>query len=180
MDMTSKTKTVSKQRTEGGAEATGNNQERAREVLKKFRVVFSAVKKHFQDAESQCGVSGAQLWAASEICRTPGLRVSELARAMSVHQSTASNLLGELEKKGLVKKERSGTGGDQRVVRLYLTNKGNEIVARAPKPIIGVLPDALQNLPEDVLNSLNANMELLVRTMQLKDNKAAAKPLSDI
>lgn len=158
-------------------QAPGSREERARDALRRFRVVFSTVKKHFQDVESKCGVSGAQLWAISEVAGSPGLRVSELARAMSVHQSTASNLVGDLEKKGLVRKER---GADQRVVRLYLTEQGNELVARAPKPMMGVLPDALQRLPEDVLNSLTANMDVLINMMQLTDKAAATKPLSDI
>lgn len=157
--------------------SSGTHGERAHEALKKFRVVFSSVKKHFQDIESRCGVTGAQLWAISEITDSPGLRVSELARAMSVHQSTASNLVGELERKGIVRKER---GADQRVVCLYLTEQGNNVVARAPKPMIGVLPDALQRLPADVLSSLSGNMDVLIATMHLKDEAAAAKPLSDI
>ncbi len=157
---------------------SGTRPERAREALKKFRVVFSSVKKHFQHVEALCGVSGAQLWAIVEIARTPGLSVNELAYALSIHQSTASNLLAEIEKKGFVLKER--TGADQRIVRLHLTKKGKDVVARAPKPSIGVLPDALQHLPNEVLDSLNANMAVLLSLIQLKDETAAAKPLSDI
>lgn len=140
-------------------------------------MVFSTVKSHFRDIESKCGVSGAQLWAISGVADSPGLRVSELARAMSVHQSTASNLVSELERNGFVRKER---GPDQRVVRLYLTEQGKELVARAPQPLIGVLPDALQRLPEDILRSLTANMDVLIATMHLKDEAAATNPLSDI
>lgn len=162
----------------GGSRVPSTQAERAREVLKKFRIVFSAVKKHFQHVEARCGVSGAQLWAITEISRTPGLRVSDLAQALSIHQSTASNLLGEIEAKGFVLKER--TGADQRVVRLYLTKKGKDAVARAPRPQIGVLPDALQHLPDEVLDSLNADMDALLSLMHLKDEAAAAKPLSDI
>ncbi|WP_173065075.1 MarR family winged helix-turn-helix transcriptional regulator [Sulfurimicrobium lacus] len=153
------------------------NHEHARNALRRFRIIFSTVKKHFQDIESKCGVSGAQLWAISEIADLPGLRVSELARAMSIHQSTVSNLVGELERKGLIRKER---GMDQRVVCLYLTKQGDELVARAPKPMMGVLPDALQRLPDDALKSLIANMDVLIAIMQLKDEAAATKPLSDI
>lgn len=159
------------------ASAAKSREERARDALRQFRVVFSTVKNHFQDIESRCSVSGAQLWAISEVADLPGLRVTELAHAMSVHQSTASNLVGELERKGLIRKER---GTDQRVVLLYLTEQGNELVVRAPKPMMGVLPDALQRLPEDVINSLITNMDTLIATMQLKDEAAATKPLSDI
>uniref|UniRef100_E6QSI9 Putative MarR-family transcriptional regulator n=1 Tax=mine drainage metagenome TaxID=410659 RepID=E6QSI9_9ZZZZ len=147
------------------------------ETLKKFRIIFSSVKKHFQDIESKCGVTGAQLWAISEIADSPGLRVSELAQVMSIHQSTASNLVGELEKQHLVKKTR---GEDQRVVYLFLTEQGDKVVKRAPKPMIGILPDALQRLPTDVLNNLSSNMDVLIATMQHKDEAAATKPLSDI
>ncbi|BCB27446.1 hypothetical protein SKTS_23320 [Sulfurimicrobium lacus] len=69
---------------------------------------------------------------------------------------------------------------DQRVVCLYLTKQGDELVARAPKPMMGVLPDALQRLPDDALKSLIANMDVLIAIMQLKDEAAATKPLSDI
>lgn len=155
----------------------GTHQEQTRHVLSQFRIIFSSVKRHFQDVESKCGVSGAQLWAISEIADSPGLKVSELARAMSVHQSTASNLVGDLEKKGFVRKER---GTDQRVVRLCLTELGNEVVAHAPKPMIGVLPDALQRLPEDVLGNLSGNMDVLIAMMPRKDKSAASKPLSDL
>ncbi|MDA8327809.1 MAG: MarR family transcriptional regulator [Betaproteobacteria bacterium] len=153
------------------------HEERTQETLRKFRIIFSSVKKHFQDIELKCGVTGAQLWAISEIADSPGLRVSELARVMSIHQSTASNLVGELEKKHLVKKKR---GEDQRVVYLFLTERGNEVMERAPKPMIGILPDALQRLPTDILNNLSSNMDVLIAIMHHKDEAAATKPLSDI
>ena len=66
------------------------------------------------------------------------------------------------------------------MVRLCLTDQGEEVVARAPKPMMGVLPDALQRVPEDILNNLIGNMDMLIAIMQLKDEAAAAKPLSDI
>lgn len=155
-----------------------NHHEKAREALKKFRIVFSSVKQHFEDIEAQCGISGAQLWALWEIYRAPGLRASELASALLVHQSTASNLLVKLEDKALIKRER--TSDDQRVVRLHLTEKGRDIIDRAPKPMIGLLPDALQKLPDDVLNTLLSCMGVLVSTMQMKDENATAKPLSEL
>ncbi|MCE1172760.1 MAG: MarR family transcriptional regulator, partial [Azovibrio sp.] len=66
------------------------------DVLKQFRSIFNTVKQHFQQVEAACRVSGAQLWALAVIVRQPGLRVSELAKAMAVHQSTTSNLVERL------------------------------------------------------------------------------------
>lgn len=159
-------------------DAQENHGNKAREALKKFRIVFSSVKKHFEDIEARCGVSGAQLWALWEIYRAPGLRVSELANVLLIHQSTASNLLLKLEEKMLIRRERGSS--DQRVVRLHLTEKGNDIIARAPKPMIGLLPDALQRLPDDVLDNLLECMNELVSMMQIRDEEATSKPLSDL
>ena len=46
--------------------------------------------------------------------------------------------------------------------------------------MIGVLPDALQRLPDKVLVTLSANMDALIALMQHKDRSAATRPLSDI
>src|SRR3990167_10270887 len=57
-------------------------------VLRQFRVVFNAVKTHFQHVERQAGVGGAQLWALSVVAGHPGIGVGELALKMDIHQST--------------------------------------------------------------------------------------------
>jgi len=96
----------------------------AREALRQFRVIFGAVRQHFQAVEKACGVSGAQIWAMAALHQTPGMKVSELAQALSIHASTASNLLDKIEKSGLIRRERNSV--DQRVVRLYLTDAGKK------------------------------------------------------
>jgi len=149
---------------------------RVREILKNFRIAFRSVQQHSHWVESQCGVSGAQLWAMWELLLAPGLKVSELSRSMAIHQSTASNLLDKLEKKGLVQRERRGP--DQRVVRLFLTSDGLEVINRAPRPAQGVLIDALSRLPDSVLENLGQGIELLVAQINMKDEKAAMEPLS--
>lgn len=53
--------------------ASGNEGARAvrlikeRDVLRKFRVIFSSANKHFRSVERQCGVSGSREWALIEI-----------------------------------------------------------------------------------------------------------------
>lgn len=147
-------------------------------VLRQFRVVFRSVKKHFQWVEDRCGVSGAQLWAMAKIGQAPGLRVSELAQALSIHLSTASNLLDRLEKLGLVRRERLAS--DQRIVALHLTAAGSKIVARAPEPFQGVLPDALAGLPEPVLRGLHDHLATLVDFMKVRDATGNDTPLSEL
>ena len=53
-------------------------------VLRKFRLVFNAVKTHFKQVEKRAGVGGAQLWALSVVQGQSGLGVNDLARAMDL------------------------------------------------------------------------------------------------
>ncbi|MBI2312348.1 MAG: MarR family transcriptional regulator [Betaproteobacteria bacterium] len=167
-----------RRRQKAAATARDAHWERALEVLKKFRQIFRSAKRHFQWVEDRCGVSGAQLWAMWELAEAPGLRVSDLARSLSVHQSTASNMLDKLETRKLIRRERGQP--DQRVVRLYLTAQGEEIIRLAPTPARGVLPDALNHLPEGALRSLDRNLSELVGLMKIQDREAAMTPLSDL
>jgi DNA-binding MarR family transcriptional regulator len=150
----------------------------AYEVLKRFRLVFKAVQQHSQWVETQCGVTSAQLWAMWELSRSPGLRVTELAKAMSIHHSTASNLLDKLARKGLIRRERISE--DQRVVTLTLTPEGLELIQQAPAPAQGILQHALFCLPEAVLRSLAKDLDALVKEMEIKDDEAAMQPLNPL
>lgn len=152
--------------------------EKSLEALKKFRQIISSAQHHFRQIEDQCGLSGAQLWALREVAEKPGLRVSDLAKAMSVHQSTASNLLDKLSNRKLIRRERNDA--DQRIVRLHLTEEGLKIVANAPGPARGILPAALNRLPDETLDNLNRGLSLLLDAIEIRDKEAAMKPLSDL
>lgn len=148
------------------------------EVLKQFRVILRSIKRHYQWVEQECGLSGAQLWALAEIAAAPGLKVSDLARQLGIHLSTASNMLRRLEELSMVKRLRIGK--DQRVVQLRLTPKGEKILLLAPRPFVGILQQALADLSQARLDSLQANLAEVIRLMKFKDIKARSTPLSDI
>lgn len=146
------------------------------EVLKQFRLIFKAVQQHSQWVETHCGVTSAQLWALWELSKSPGLKVTELAKAMSIHHSTASNMLDKLAKKGLIIRER--VSQDQRVVTVSLTPDGTDLLNRVPVHPQGILQHALFDLPENVLKSLATNLDVLVKEMEIKDEEAAMQPLN--
>lgn len=148
-----------------------------RSVLQNLRRVFRSIQAHSRWVEKQCGVSAAQLWAMWELFTEPGLRVSDLSTIMSIHQSTASNMLDKLEDKGLVRRERRGP--DQRVVRLYLTEEGTHLLADAPRPAQGALTHSLQQLSDDTLGQLETGLDRLIRSMDADDSETGLEPLSD-
>ena len=146
-------------------------------VLRQFRELLRVSQQHFQRIESNCGVSGAQLWALSEIATVPGLTVSDLARALSIHLSTSSNLLDKLESQDLIRRKRNSA--DQRVVRVYLTAAGRQVLRKAPRPVEGVIPDALGKMPIAALRSLKRDLDLLLGFASVRSRKAGMKPLAD-
>jgi DNA-binding MarR family transcriptional regulator len=148
------------------------------EVLRQFRIIFRSIKRHFQAIERECGISGSQLWALSVVTGEAGIRVTGLARQMSIHQSTASNLVESLVRRGLVERRRSN--GDQRVVELHATRVGKAAVRKAPQPLEGLLPDALRKLRPETLATLHGHLDELLSTMKARDRAAAFVPLADL
>ncbi|NDY90197.1 MarR family winged helix-turn-helix transcriptional regulator [Ideonella livida] len=151
--------------------------QQASRVLRQFRQVFNTVRAHFQQVEKHAGVSGAQLWALSLVAAEPGLGVGALAQAMDVHPSTASNLVRALQGAALLEARREGP--DRRAVQLHLTPQGQDVLARAPAPFSGVLPQALAALDADCLGRLERDLAQLLRHLEA-DARAARTPLADL
>lgn len=149
----------------------------AARVLRQFRVVFNAVRTHFQRVEKQVGVGGASVWALNVIRRQPGLGVNALAMAMDIHQSTASNLLRQLLAQDLVRTEKSEH--DRRSVKIFIESAGADLLKRVSGPYEGVLPDALKKLPPETIVQLNRNLGELIEVLQA-DEDAAQTPLADL
>lgn len=150
---------------------------RSQAILKDFRIIFRSVQDHARSVEKESGISSAQLWMLWELLNEPGLTVSALARVLAIHQSTCSNMLDKIQKKGLIFRDRSLD--DQRVVRLYLTDKGSTLLARAPRPAQGALCDVLLRLPDKVLSALESGLHPLIDALNIVDKKAAMLPITE-
>lgn len=147
-------------------------------VLMKFRLVINSAKRHFSWVEKNCGISRAQPWALWEIEQAPGLRMSALAKAMAMHQTTVSNLVDRLSKAKLFERERSAR--DQRVVTLKVTEAGRRLLKRAPMPARGMLADVLHRLPDKQLALLDELLKSLLEQMKPAERKSMKVPLSDM
>ncbi len=148
------------------------------EALKRFRIIFKAVQQHSQQVETVTGVSSAQLWIMWELFKKPGSKVTDIANALSIHHSTASNLLNKLARKGLINRERLGP--DQRVVTVSLTPLGIEVFEKAPRPPRGVLQNALFELRDDEIRQLVENLDVLIDIMQVQDVDSALQPINPL
>lgn len=146
-------------------------------VLRRFRVVFNAVRTHFRQIEKQAGLGGAQVWALSLIQDHPGIGVGGIAKNMDIHQSTASNLIKTLLRKELVSMDKSAQ--DKRSVQLHILPTGRTLLAHVPAPFEGVLPAALQQLDVATLARLDADIGALI-TLLNADEAAEETPLADL
>lgn len=146
-------------------------------VLRRFRVVFSAVRTHFRQMEKQVGLGGAQVWALSVIKSNPGIGMGGVAVSMDIHQSTASNLVKTLLHKELITMVKAPE--DRRHVQLTILPAGTSLLNKVPGPFEGVLPDALGNLSVETLRRLDADLGQLIALLNA-DETAAETPLAQI
>lgn len=151
--------------------------EPATRVLRRFRTVFNAVKTHFQQVERKAGVGGAQLWALSVVQAHPDIGVGGLAKAMDIHQTTASNLVKAMVAADLVIASRNDA--DRRATRLRVTPGGQRVLKRAPGPFSGVLPEALAALDNETLARLDIDLGKLLDRLKA-DERAAGIPLAQM
>lgn len=148
------------------------------DVLARFRVVFRATREHNLRIEEATGIGGPALRALTVVQATPGLRVTELARALMVRQPTASQIVDELEAAGMLIRRRAAR--DQRAVELHPTAKARRTLAAAPGPALGVLPAALAALPADELARLGVALDALIARLALRDESARFRPIAQL
>jgi DNA-binding MarR family transcriptional regulator len=139
--------------------AATDREVRTARALAALRQIVGKAKRQFASSHEKSDLSGAQLWALSQVKNAPGLTMQELAAVMAVHQSTASNLVEKLESAGYVRKKREVL--DRRVVRLYTTASGTQLLKKAPSPVRDVLPEAVKQLTDEELKALEKSLLLL-------------------
>lgn len=171
------TGTPSAARPPGPASPIPAGTDRPGQVLRQFRILFNAVRSHFQQVERKSGLGASQVWALGEIRQNPGIGVTQLASRMDIHQTTTSNLVRLLAERGLVRVERKGA--DRRTVQLFLEPAGVRLLRKVPGPFTGVLPAALEQLDARTLARLDRDLERLIGLVQA-DRRAGRKPLADM
>lgn len=149
----------------------------AAQVLRRFRVVFNAVRSHFQQVEKQVGLGGAQVWALSVVRDHPAIGIGDLAKSMDIHQSTASNLVKALLRRELISLAKAQE--DRRNVELHILPAGMAVLSQVSGPFEGVLPMALSQLPQATLQCLDHDLGALIALLKA-DEQAGGIPLAEL
>ena len=147
-------------------------------VLQKFRVIYGSMRRHFRDIEDRCGLPASQVWVLQEVQNSPGIGITELSQCIGVHQSTCSQLVEKLVARGCLVKIRHDR--DHRRVGLRLCPEGERVVSLLTGPAEGLLPAALNALPEVVLKTLDINLTELIRYLPRRSDAFAHVPLAEM
>lgn len=87
--------------------------------------------------------------------RGPGRSQSELAKELDIKAATLTVMLNRMEKHGIVRRE--ADTHDQRVSRIFLTDKGGAM--------LGEIRETLHTLEEQAMNGFNEEEHLLLREL---------------
>lgn len=138
-------------------------------------MIVQHAQEHSALIKKKTGISGAQLWLVQEVADASGSRVGEVASRMSLKSVTVSNLIEPLLSAGIIVKEQDLK--DRRSFLLYLTPKGKKLLARAPQPTRGILPDTLGNLDPRSLREVNRALDVLLEGLTNARARYASQPL---
>ena len=101
-------------------------------ILDSFRRIVHVLRLFDIEAQRRLGLSGAQVFVLEKLKEAGGISINELAGRTHTHQSSVSVIVQKLV--GLKLVERAASATDGRRVELFLTTKGEGLLASAPRP----------------------------------------------
>ena len=147
-------------------------------LLSQFRMIFGAIRDHFRKLEASTGLPGTEVWVLHLVDSRQGISINEIADAMYVHQSTASNLIAALVRKQFLIKTQSPV--DRRVNQLALTELGVAVLAKAPAPRQGLLPAIIEKLSENEQEQLHRSLQQLIDLLPEMSDENQKRPLASL
>ena len=152
--------------------------DRCDDVLISLRRILRATSMHSSKLRRSVGLSSPQLLVLQTAKDKERPTASEIARAVSLSQATITTILTDLEKRGLLLRERSET--DRRVVHTSLTKQGQAVLKEAPKPLQENFSDRFSALPSWEQHQILSVLERVAMMMDAEDLDAAPLLSEDV
>ncbi|HEV7484906.1 MAG TPA: MarR family transcriptional regulator [Thermoanaerobaculia bacterium] len=99
-------------------------------ILDSIRRLVRMLRVSDRQAQSELGVSGAQLFVLTELGKTPSLSLNDLAARTLTDQSSVSVVVTRLVDAGLITRDRDAR--DARRLVINLTRSGHALLQKAP------------------------------------------------
>jgi len=140
------------------------NQDTYRETVHKFLVVYRHLRQYSRQRHKE-GISGRKISALRHLEEAGPCTVGQVRDYLYVSDSSASELIAQLEKKGYVTRTRSHM--DNRVVIVALTPTGQGLLDRTPLGGFSLLRRRLEDLSEDKLLVINQAMTEILTLLEI-------------
>ena len=140
-------------------------------IVSALRRIVRAIDLQSRRMVDACGLTGPQLVVLREAAHLSGTSVSALARAVSLSQPTVSGILERLERRGLVRRERSQT--DRRSVFVSVTPEGARTLKDAPSLLQDRFQRELARLEEWERTQMLATLQRVAGMMDAESIDAA-------
>ncbi|TPV60955.1 MarR family transcriptional regulator [Aestuariibacter sp. GS-14] len=141
------------------------------ELLIALRRVIRAVDLRSKQLSKDVGITGPQLMVLQNIQRQPGIMVKEIADNINLSPATITNILDRLEARELANRIRSTE--DKRKVGVYLSEKGQQAVESAPRPLQDHFVERFSQLAEWEQSQMIATMQRIAAMMDAEQIDAS-------
>jgi DNA-binding MarR family transcriptional regulator len=101
-----------------------------------------------------------QWGALYQILVSDGLNIGTISQRRNIDASAVTNVIGRLEQYGLV--ERLHDRQDRRVVKVYLTDEGRELMRVLPDIVEAFYEKLIRDIPEEELQGVQAVLQKLI------------------
>lgn len=128
--------------------------ERPPSLLYAVKQVELVVRSRLDDLLRPAGITALQYTALTVLERGQHLTAAQLARNSFVTTQSMSDLVGALERRGLISRERDTT--DRRRVMLTLTPAGRQLLAEQAEPVAALEARMVAGLTSDEVETFRA------------------------
>ncbi|MGI6619900.1 MAG: MarR family winged helix-turn-helix transcriptional regulator [Bacillota bacterium] len=124
-----------------------------------LRHVAFIIKKRGRDILSDFDITTPQFLALVVLKDKPGITMGELCERLYLACSTATDLIDRMEKNGYL--ERNRDPDDRRVIRLSITEKGQNIIDQVINARRRYVDSILKQLTQEEIDQLERSLEKL-------------------
>ena len=150
---------------------TSLNRAASDSVMIAIRKIIQAIDLNSKKLVKRVGLTGPQLVILQEISSCEEMTAGEIARAVSLSQSTVTGILDRLQKRQLIRRRRSV--GDKRRIMVGITDSGERILEEAPPLMQETFVDRFSNLQEWEQSMILSALQRMVSLMDAKAIDAA-------
>ncbi len=132
-------------------------------IMRSLRQITRSVDIHSRQLAQKYDITAPQLVTLLSIVNSYSTTIANIAKDVHLSPSTLVGIVDRLERKGLVRRDRSTS--DRRQVYITITPKGVEFADSAPSPLQETLSQALIELSELEQSSIALSLERVVELM---------------